>query len=212
MTVYICIDKMVYLYRKMWQTSCPVDIAVVDDNVVCRLKTSMKRSDSTGYYLTTNDILCSAIAYRLKADLSISVLNLRQRLDLTNVAGCNCGSFSLGYKCHDPDAVRSCNKGMKGFHDLIEENAVSFSSVINYASGSIVFISNWTSLCQFVEIPCEDYHLLCHAPGFFNVDRNAQCRIFKATKDKVCVFSDKITIASITDVNDANDLFGNLFM
>ena len=43
------------------------------------------------------------------------------------------------------------------------------------------------------------------------LERNA-CFVFKATKDKVCVLSDTSTIASITDVNDANDLFGNLFM
>ena len=60
-----------------------------------------------------------------------------------------------------------------------------------------------------MEIPCEDYHLLCHAPGYFDMD--VSC-VFKATKDKVCVLSDTITVASITDVNDANDLFGNLFM
>ena len=204
LTVYICVDKMVYLYRTMWRTSSSTNIAVVDDHVVCRLKTSMKRSDSTGYYLTTNDILCSAIAYRVKANFSVTVLNLRQQLDLTNVAGNYC-SLSLGYKCHDPDAIRRCNKGMKGLHDLIEENAISFSSVFNHAS----IITNWTSLCEFVEIPCEDYHLLCHAPGYFDLDVSY---VFKATKDKVCVLSDTITVASITDVNDANDLFGNLFM
>ena len=190
----------------MWRTSSSTNIAVVDDHVVCCLKTSMKRSDSTGYYLTTNDILCSAIAYRVKANLSVTILNLRQQLDLTNVAGNYC-SFSLGYKCHDPDAIRRCNKGMKGLHDLIEENAIPFSSVINHG---FLLVTNWISLCQFIEIPCEDYHLLCHSPGTYYVERNA-CIVFKATKDKVCVLSDTSTIASITGVNDANDLFGNLF-
>ena len=210
MTIFFCVERMISLYNTMMGTVLPADIAILDNDVVLRLKTSMKQSDSIGYYLTTNDILCSAIAYKAKADISISVINLRQRLSLTNMAG-NHISYSVGYKCHHPDSIRRSVKEMKGFQDMIE---IAPPSAV--ATSSVAFITNWTSLCQFIEIPCEDYCLLCHFPtlykdglalGLWNV-----VWAFKATKDKVCVVGVASTIASITGINDTNDQYGQLFV